>query len=90
MRLEDIKFLPHPDIGSPVRDVRYGPLRDVRHREQFQLGRRFFQQPGLRRAPGIIPIILTVRIGCVANYVHLYGAIRISQTTLQTPVKLGQ
>jgi hypothetical protein len=22
--------------------------------------------------------------------VHLYGAIRISQTTLQTPVKLGQ
>jgi hypothetical protein len=49
-----------------------------------------FQQPGLRRAPGIIPIILTVRVGCVADDVHLYGATRISQTTLQTPVELGQ
>ncbi|MGB6662239.1 MAG: hypothetical protein WBE90_24945, partial [Xanthobacteraceae bacterium] len=40
--------------------------------------------PTTRLAPraGIIPIILTVRIGCVANYVHLYGAIRISQTTI--------
>jgi hypothetical protein len=49
-----------------------------------------FQQPGLRRAPGIIPIILKVRIGREANDVHLYGAVRISKTTVQMSAEFGQ
>jgi hypothetical protein len=63
---------------------------DVRHRKQFQLRRRFFQQSGLRRPPRIIPIILKVRIGCEADDVHLDGAIRISKPPLQTSVELRQ
>jgi hypothetical protein len=31
-----------------------------------------------------------VRVGREANDVYLYGAVRISKTTLQTPLKLGQ
>jgi hypothetical protein len=33
-------------VGVSYGPLKYGPLRDVRHRKQFHLGRRFFQQPG--------------------------------------------
>jgi hypothetical protein len=65
-------------------------LRDIRYRKQFQLRRWSFQQPGLRHAPGIIPIILKVRIGCEADDMYLYGSIRIPKATFQTPVEFGQ
>jgi len=44
----------------------------------------------LRDTPGVIPIVLKVRIGCEADDMYLHGTIGMSKTTFQAPVELGQ